>query len=240
MVVAVVGHRYGWEPPGQPAGEKRSVTWLECAHAVEIGKEVLAFLVDDETPWPETQRDEYEMTRALRERRATSDLTARVQEKVARLRGGAAARRHPARAGPAEGGRLRLRRARRSGHEADAGRRGPLRRTARGGRARPRAAPVRDHRRAIPEAAGARARDLRRGAVGRGSRRGADRGRRGAGPGRRSATRAREPAPLDDDPCGRVPDGRAEARPQAPGASMPGSPVLPSASSTTPSSAASS
>src|ERR1043166_5943906 len=32
--VALVAHRYGWVPPDQPGGSFKSITWLECEHAV--------------------------------------------------------------------------------------------------------------------------------------------------------------------------------------------------------------
>jgi hypothetical protein len=44
VLVAIVAHRYGWIPPGQPANQFKSITWLECEEAVRQGKEVLVFL----------------------------------------------------------------------------------------------------------------------------------------------------------------------------------------------------
>jgi hypothetical protein len=46
VVVAIVAHRYGWVPPDQPAGEHKSITWLECDQAERDGKPVLSFLID--------------------------------------------------------------------------------------------------------------------------------------------------------------------------------------------------
>src|ERR1700675_1706767 len=56
VVVAIVAHRYGWVPPDQPpapdGSRDRSITWLECEHAKALGKEVLAFAVEDRVAWP--------------------------------------------------------------------------------------------------------------------------------------------------------------------------------------------
>ena len=52
VVVVLVAHRYGWKPTEAPGDGSKSATWLECEHAVSEGKEVLAFLVDEDYPWP--------------------------------------------------------------------------------------------------------------------------------------------------------------------------------------------
>ena len=49
------------------------------------GKEVLAFLIADTASWPAEQREEHEITRAVREGRGTPDLLASVQDRVVRL-----------------------------------------------------------------------------------------------------------------------------------------------------------
>ena len=86
VVVVIVAHRYGWVPPDQMPGERKSITWLECERAVAEGKEVLAFLIADAAPWPEEQKEEHEITRAVREGRGTPDLLASVQDRVVHLR----------------------------------------------------------------------------------------------------------------------------------------------------------
>jgi hypothetical protein len=55
VVVVLVAHRYGWKPSEPPGDGSKSVTWLECEHAVNEGKELLAFLVDENHPWPPRQ-----------------------------------------------------------------------------------------------------------------------------------------------------------------------------------------
>ena len=86
VLCVLVAHRYGWLPPDQPAGGYKSITWLECERAVEEGKEVLAFLLDEAVAWPAEYREEEAMARALREGRASPELLAEVQAKVKGLR----------------------------------------------------------------------------------------------------------------------------------------------------------
>jgi formylglycine-generating enzyme required for sulfatase activity len=86
VVVAFVAHRYGWIPPDQPRGADKSITWLECEEAVRAGKEILAFVVDEKASWSEELREEYEIIEAVRQDRATPQLLAGVQRRVARLR----------------------------------------------------------------------------------------------------------------------------------------------------------
>ena len=47
LYLGVVAYRYGWIPPGQPAGEERSITELEYEEAVRQKKPRLLFLVDE-------------------------------------------------------------------------------------------------------------------------------------------------------------------------------------------------
>jgi hypothetical protein len=90
VVVVLVAHRYGWKPSEPPGDGSKSVTWLECEHAVNQGKEVLAFLVDEDHPWPPKlmQHDgrrigkfkEWLVDRWLRERFTTpEDLRGKVE-----------------------------------------------------------------------------------------------------------------------------------------------------------------
>jgi hypothetical protein len=81
VLVVVVAHRYGWKPPGQPDGGRRSITWLECLEAVDNGKEVLSFLVDDTAEWPVELREEYRLVEAARQGKAT-EIAAEVQEDI--------------------------------------------------------------------------------------------------------------------------------------------------------------
>ena len=85
VLVVIVAHRYGWIPSQQPGNGSKSITWLECEQAIRDNKEVLVFLIDEAQPWPEEHREEYEITRAVREQRATPALLETVQRNVARL-----------------------------------------------------------------------------------------------------------------------------------------------------------
>jgi hypothetical protein len=62
VLVVIVAHRYGWKPPGQRG---KSVTWLECLEAERQGKEVIAFLVDEKSEWPENFRDRHRIAEAV-------------------------------------------------------------------------------------------------------------------------------------------------------------------------------
>ena len=52
LLVVIVAHRYGWIPSVAEGGDgKKSITWHEVDAAKSNGKPVLAFLVDEKTPW---------------------------------------------------------------------------------------------------------------------------------------------------------------------------------------------
>src|ERR1017187_6032527 len=60
VVVVLVAHRYGWVPDDPENRDAKSITWLECDHAWRVTKkEVLAFLVDPDYPWPAELREDY-------------------------------------------------------------------------------------------------------------------------------------------------------------------------------------
>jgi hypothetical protein len=64
VVVALVAHRYGWVPEAPENPDKKSITWLECEHAWQVTKkEVLAFLVDPDYPWPAELREDYRLVK---------------------------------------------------------------------------------------------------------------------------------------------------------------------------------
>ena len=88
VLVAIVAHRYGWVPKGQTPRQYKSITWLECERAAKEGKDVLAFLLDDEgleQPWPEQSREEYQIAKAIREGKATAKLLQETQRNVKQL-----------------------------------------------------------------------------------------------------------------------------------------------------------
>ena len=59
VVVVLVAHRYGWVRDCTANPERKSITWLECEHALKVTKrEVLAFLVDPKyDDWPLNWRE---------------------------------------------------------------------------------------------------------------------------------------------------------------------------------------
>ncbi|NIA29267.1 MAG: DUF4062 domain-containing protein [Actinobacteria bacterium] len=67
LLVVIVAHRYGWIPPDQPEGGKKSITWLECERAKDNGKEILAFIVDPKVDWPEKDKETFRLTKAINE-----------------------------------------------------------------------------------------------------------------------------------------------------------------------------
>jgi formylglycine-generating enzyme required for sulfatase activity len=87
VVVAIVAARYGWVPSSGPDRKKnrKSITWLECEHAIKSGLEVLAFVPDKDTPWPAELTEEFRVVDAIRNHRATPELLADVQECTASL-----------------------------------------------------------------------------------------------------------------------------------------------------------
>src|SRR5262245_3192468 len=46
VVVVIVAHRHGWTPPGQPDGEHKSITRLECEKAWALETHIIPFFVD--------------------------------------------------------------------------------------------------------------------------------------------------------------------------------------------------
>jgi hypothetical protein len=54
VLVVIVAHRYGFKPPKRGG---KSITWLECLEAEKAGLEVLAFIVEDNHPWPPNSID---------------------------------------------------------------------------------------------------------------------------------------------------------------------------------------
>ena len=85
LLIVIVAHRYGWIPSGQPAGEKKSITWLECDETRKQGKEVIAFLVDEKYAWPESQKEVYRLQEAMQKGKATKKLFTEVNEAIQRL-----------------------------------------------------------------------------------------------------------------------------------------------------------
>ena len=89
VVIVIVAHRYGWVPADQDGADgdvDRSITWLECAHAIKHGKVVLAYVVDDAVPWPHEFREGYRLAEAAEQGTSTPDLQSEVQRNIQRLK----------------------------------------------------------------------------------------------------------------------------------------------------------
>ena len=81
-VIAIVAYRYGWAPEDQPDGAAKSITWLECEHA----KEVVAFVVDEDHPWPAERKEAYRLTEAAENGTLTPELNGEVLRNIAKLK----------------------------------------------------------------------------------------------------------------------------------------------------------
>ncbi|MEX1028202.1 MAG: SUMF1/EgtB/PvdO family nonheme iron enzyme [Candidatus Paceibacterota bacterium] len=86
VVVVIVAHRYGWVPSDQGDGQHKSITWLECEQAKAENKEILAFLVDDAHAWPTELTEQFRMTAAIEQGKATPELLAEVLRNVEQLK----------------------------------------------------------------------------------------------------------------------------------------------------------
>ncbi len=82
VVIAIVAHRYGWVPAGQPDGGGKSITWLECERA----KEVIACVVNDQHPWPAELKESYRLSEAVDKGTESAELMAEVRRNLARLK----------------------------------------------------------------------------------------------------------------------------------------------------------
>src|ERR1022692_1139577 len=85
VVVAIVAHRYGWVPPDQPAGDHKSITWLECDHAEQEHKLVLPFLIDPAADWPIQLKESHRLAVAAEDGTLTPALAEEVQRNIANL-----------------------------------------------------------------------------------------------------------------------------------------------------------
>jgi len=68
LMIAIVAKCHGWTPPGQKAGENKSITRLECERANDNGISIIPFVVDDEcADWPVTHTEDYRLAAAAQE-----------------------------------------------------------------------------------------------------------------------------------------------------------------------------
>jgi hypothetical protein len=67
----LLAHRYGWVPSKEAGGDgHKSMTWIEVETALEAGKPVFAFLVDEKHPWDQPKEQD-RLTQAKDEAEAT-------------------------------------------------------------------------------------------------------------------------------------------------------------------------
>ena len=86
VVVVLVAHRYGWVPDDPSNRDAKSITWLECDHAWNVTKkEVLAFLVDPDYPWPAERKEDYRLV-TERKRPGIQEEVDRNEEKLAQFK----------------------------------------------------------------------------------------------------------------------------------------------------------
>lgn len=72
-LVVLVANRYGWIPEAQPDPKTKSITWLECEHAVARRILIFALILDPAHPWPPDHCDKTHAIAAL-ERGETPSL----------------------------------------------------------------------------------------------------------------------------------------------------------------------
>jgi len=85
LLVAIVAHRYGWVPDSQRLSDYRSITWLECESAIKAGKEVLAFVLDENYSWPVELREEYAAIEAVRKGIPTPEELSSIRRGIEEL-----------------------------------------------------------------------------------------------------------------------------------------------------------
>jgi hypothetical protein len=83
LVVVLLAHRYGWVPGEQT--DCKSITWLECDRAVQQGKDVLVFLLDD-AHWPVERTEAYRLTAAFNDGTFTPELHGEITRNVGKLK----------------------------------------------------------------------------------------------------------------------------------------------------------
>ncbi len=84
LLIVIVAHRYGWVPGSENAD--RSITWLECEEALRSGKEVLAFILDDDAPWPAELKEEYAAVTAVQRGIPTAEELLAIRRGIDQLK----------------------------------------------------------------------------------------------------------------------------------------------------------
>ena len=85
LVVVLSARRYGWVPPDQVGDATKSITWLECEHATQKGRDLLCFLLDPSASWPTELTEAYRLTDSFNRGTFTPELPAEVERNVKKL-----------------------------------------------------------------------------------------------------------------------------------------------------------
>ncbi len=90
VLIVLVAHRYGWKPADQKKPKKgeplKSITWMECQQAIDLGKEVLAFFIGETGDWPTEFKESYRATVAMENDALTDELHADIKDSIAGLK----------------------------------------------------------------------------------------------------------------------------------------------------------
>ena len=80
LTVAIVAHRYGWVPEGQP--DHKSICRLECERTVrqDNRKALLVFVVDEAAAWPLEKMEAHRMTLAMTEGKSKAEKITLIDE----------------------------------------------------------------------------------------------------------------------------------------------------------------
>jgi hypothetical protein len=86
LLIVLAAHRYGWVPPDQPDGAAKSITWLECEHAVHLHKDLLVFALHKDFTWPAERKESYRATAAVEDGSDSPELLGEVRRNIASLK----------------------------------------------------------------------------------------------------------------------------------------------------------
>ncbi|HEY3571928.1 MAG TPA: DUF4062 domain-containing protein [Thermoanaerobaculia bacterium] len=87
-VVVLVAHRYGWVPTAEQGGrEGKSITWLEVEAALDAGRPIFAYLVEDAHPWIEDREQDRLLQPEVLEDPSKIDEVVRSVRELQRFKG---------------------------------------------------------------------------------------------------------------------------------------------------------
>ena len=86
VIVVLLARRYGWVPSDQSDQAAKSITWLECQHAAQMGRDLLVFVLDPHAPWQIEQTEAFQLIDAFNNGTFTAELPAEVERNVKKLK----------------------------------------------------------------------------------------------------------------------------------------------------------